>query len=264
MDIPIIFENDRFLVINKPSGIPHHNDDDENPGIVNLLRQQLATQRPLESRPRLYGVHRLDRVTSGILVFAKDSATAASVQQKFQTGDVVKFYVGLSHCKARQKKQGWIIGGMERGRRKSWLLSKVRNKNEAKTRFFTAGLGDIMNFTDTNSPRTLILFRPYTGKTHQLRVAAKSVGLSLIGDPIYTHAGSFREGSEQRTYLHSIGFHLPGEFSIWCVPNFEQAWENNIEISACFHARLIDIAEKYCDCPELLKVAQPSKDFSEV
>jgi tRNA pseudouridine32 synthase/23S rRNA pseudouridine746 synthase len=102
----------------------------------------------------------------------------------FRESRVVKYYTGLSANKATKKKQGWIKGGMERGRRKSWLLTKERT-NYAKTRFFTKGVGhwqeDLVDTDPESSLKTMLLMRPYTGKTHQLRVAAKSIGMPLAG-----------------------------------------------------------------------------------
>jgi tRNA pseudouridine32 synthase / 23S rRNA pseudouridine746 synthase len=256
--ISILLETDRFLVVNKPAGIPYHNDDDENLGILNVLRLQLENQRG-DSAPRLYGVHRLDRVTSGILLFAKDSVTAGMIQRAFQSGSVVKYYTAISHNKATKKKQGWVQGKMVRGRRKSWYLTRDENgDNFAKTRFFTAGLGHL-GATADSSPKTLILFRPYTGKTHQLRVAAKSVGLPLAGDPVYNGIDN-----AMRTYLHATALHIPAScfltdtdsvqeaIAIWCPPPFGEAWADGCtSIEKDFREVLDKLVQKHCDCPEI-------------
>jgi 23S rRNA-/tRNA-specific pseudouridylate synthase len=354
--IPILLETDRLMIINKPAGVPHHDDvvipingesasnnsDEESRlGILNLLRQQLVRERgayrnegnqsavcsavpnltthvseiddiPQTGQeyagtiPRLYGVHRLDRVTSGILILAKDPHTAGLLQRAFQRGRIVKYYVGLSPNKAIQQKQGWVQGYMVRGRRKSWYLvrptssirsdtddpselqnrssSADRNRAEpllfAKTRFFTAGLGHLSVHDKTTSmpsllPRTLILFRPFTGKTHQLRVAAKSVALPLLGDPIY---GKSSATNADRTYLHATAIYIPASVfmehendntpmttletnlshtmsndgvTLWCLPPFESAWGVD-QKQPLFQVALNTLIRKHCDCPELL------------
>ena len=264
--IPILLETDTLLVIEKPVGISHANSDDEL-GILNLVRQQQQRQTGgTEYTGRIYGVHRLDRVTSGILVLAKDAATASYLAAAFRNGLVTKYYTGVSRHKATTKKQGWVTGDMVRGRRKSWQL--IRNNasggnigtrsNYAKTRFFTAGLGGLTDcLADKHQemqPKTLLLFRPITGRTHQLRVAAKSVGLPLAGDP--TYSDGYPNESAQRTYLHATGFHLPAAdgreaVTVWSPPPFHHLWSETAR--GDFEAILDKLVLKHCDCCPILE-----------
>lgn len=286
---PILFESPRVLVVRKPYGVGHHdelalssenddNDDDNDnandnaedvdvitPGVLRLLRDQRQQQSEDVEGERLYGVHRLDKVTSGILVFAKDASTASTLSDYFARGEIQKVYFGLSVKKPQKKKQGLVQGGMARSRNKSWKLVRKttkdgkkshHEKNFAKTRFFTTGLdaagivgrvvgrgGDNNNNTSNVDPitnvKTVAMFRPYTGKTHQLRVAAKAMGIPLLGDPIYKDGGGSRtddnnnvvttstssSSTTTRTMLHASGIHIPGfldqdEINVWCPPTF--------------------------------------------
>jgi tRNA pseudouridine32 synthase/23S rRNA pseudouridine746 synthase len=268
--IPILYESNRLLIVNKPEGIAHHNEKDNNNnetlGIVNVVRQQHGQ--------RLWGVHRLDRVTSGILVFAKDAAMAQALSASFATpGDIRKVYVGISAKRPTKKKQGWVQGGMTRSRDKSWKLMRSSSTNTntntnttttrqfAKTRFFTAPF-----LTSTPTPTTddddddeqkhkytCLLFRPYTGKTHQLRVAAKSMGLALLGDPIYKDGGAGAEvEAPRRTYLHASGIELPpldGHDSVclWTPPPFEDLVKESV---------ISNLMTKHCDVPGILKAME--------
>ena len=276
-DIPIIFENDHCLAIHKPAGIAHHSTMHES-GILATIRQA-QEEGSFPYLGRIYGVHRLDRVTSGILLLAKDAEAASELTVAFRKNLVVKYYTGLSRHKATQKKkkQGWVQGSMVRGRRKSWYLTRTTSKKEdsvnfAKTRFYTAGLGGLSETARENNkknlPKTLILLRPHTGRTHQLRVAAKSVGLPLAGDPIY------RDGYDDdcnRTYLHATGLHIPAhamtnlpEISIWCSPPFEHWWDERGRKQ--FHESLHRLLEKDGACTELLTlfskidIPKPARD----
>jgi tRNA pseudouridine32 synthase/23S rRNA pseudouridine746 synthase len=292
--IPILLETDHVFVVNKPTGISHANSDNEL-GILNVLRRQQEQGLLLSSNytGRLYGVHRLDRVTSGILVLAKNTPTARRLTAAFREGLVTKYYTGISRHKPSAKKQGWVTGGMVRGRRKSWQLtrsdsnSKSKNNgnnnnnniipNYAKTRFFTAGLGglsDALMVQDEDEipgqvqvqPKTLLLFRPYTGRTHQLRVAAKSLGLALAGDPVYSDGGeqpdiSTTDTTTPRTYLHATGFHLPGreedgtqDITIWSPPPFHHLWNESGQDD--FQTILNKLVHKHCDCPAILEMLE--------
>jgi tRNA pseudouridine32 synthase / 23S rRNA pseudouridine746 synthase len=261
----ILYESDRILVIDKPHGISHHSshpiaeDDGVDggktiPGILALLREQQAIGR-LNYRGRLYGVHRLDQVTSGILVLAKDQEMTRDLTRAFRNGNVIKYYTGISMAKAK-KKQGWVKGCMVRGRRKSWYLTRERDdgSNYAVTRYFTSGLGAVNQFDATNpevespkdagaSPKTLILFRPHTGRTHQLRVAAKSVGMPLAGDPLYSDN---LQHSLDRTYLHATALRIPEiNLAVVSLPPFGQLWSPRG--SDAFVQTLRNLMEKHCD-----------------
>ena len=277
--IPILHETDRLLVIDKPPGISHHNGEyDGKLGIISLICQQ--------QNCRLYGVHRLDRVTSGVLVLAKDQEMAAELSQAFREKKVDKFYLGISSKKPKMKKQGWVKGHMERSRNKSWILTRSTpnsdnnldtNKSSsdiekqtikptmAVTRLFTASLNSLENDVvydedgsdkTTPIPKTCILFRPYTGKTHQLRVAAKSIGLALLGDPIYSD-GTSSQSLHQRTYLHSAAIHVTltdGPLTVWSPPPFDGLWsiaeENE---NSPFQEIVKNLMEKHCDVVPVLE-----------
>lgn len=257
LHIPVLFESHEILAVHKPSGIPHHSNVDEL-GIVALLRQQYT-------ETRLYSVHRLDRVTSGILLLAKTPHAAKELTRLFREKKIVKYYTALSFHKASQKKQGWVQGGMERGRRKSWKLVREVKTNYARTRFFSAGLGHLNARNEESqvpvdadttpaAPRTLLLLRPYTGKTHQLRVAAKSVGLPLAGDPIYKDRYD-SSATLNRTFLHATALEIVVDanscfnqnISLWCSPPFEHFWKDPQD----FDRVLQKLVDKHCESSEI-------------
>eukprot|EP00547_Thalassionema_nitzschioides_P005495 CAMPEP_0194206094 /NCGR_PEP_ID=MMETSP0156-20130528/5210_1 /TAXON_ID=33649 /ORGANISM="Thalassionema nitzschioides, Strain L26-B" /LENGTH=273 /DNA_ID=CAMNT_0038932523 /DNA_START=290 /DNA_END=1111 /DNA_ORIENTATION=- len=211
--IPILYESERILIIQKPPGIPHHTSTKKNSttlGIIHRIREQ--------QKRRLWGVHRLDQVTSGILVLAKDSDMASQLTRLFAQHNITKYYVGISQKPPKKKKQGWVVGGMQKGRNKSWLLTRGEPKNMARTRFFTTRMSHNLSLAHV----TCILFRPYTGKTHQLRVAAKAMGIPLWGDPIYSD-GTLDKNC--RTHLHACGIQIPAledqaNITLWNPPTF--------------------------------------------
>mmetsp|Transcript_15934 Transcript_15934/g.26985 ORF Transcript_15934/g.26985 Transcript_15934/m.26985 type:complete len:303 (-) Transcript_15934:263-1171(-) len=256
----ILLETERVLAIDKPHRVPHHSDAESGEkGVLSLLRQ-CQKDGLIGYEGRLYGVHRLDRVTSGILLLAKDHEMASTLTEKFRHGGIVKYYCGISAKKPR-KKQGWVKGDMVRGRRKSWYLTRDSHEtshNYAMTRFFTASLSGLKDHivVEHADPRTLVLFRPYTGKTHQLRVAAKSVGLPLLGDPIYRDGTERGSSRSLRTFLHATAIHVPdllgAPLTVWSPPPFHFLWNDTA-------APLLDDAifktfEKHCDCDEVRRI----------
>lgn len=253
-----LVETDRILAINKPAGIPHHDRSDSRQlGIVNMLRQQLGADYQ-----RIYGVHRLDAVTSGILMFAKDSRTAGLIQRAFREKQVTKFYIGIS-AKKPKKKQGLISGYMERSRRSGWMLRRTLSSGEddttsfASTRFYTAGIGHL-----SQTARTLILFQPLTGKTHQLRVAAKALGMPLLGDPIYAPRASNGEKLPGRAFLHAAAIHMPSidgatGITVWSPPPFSSVL-SDLGLNEVFQDVVVNLVEKHCACPLITEAIRSS------
>ncbi|MBW1895311.1 MAG: TIGR01621 family pseudouridine synthase [Deltaproteobacteria bacterium] len=178
----IINNHEDFLLINKSSGVIFHKGS-ETEGLLELLKKEAGIME-------LHAVHRLDKVTSGLLLFAKNIDTAKDISRQFRNRLVEKYYIALSDRKPR-KKQGLIKGDMGKARRGAWKLLRTMN-NPAVTQFFSCSAGNNMR---------LFIIRPRTGKTHQVRVALKSIGSPVLGDPLY-HGKE--EGLEiDRTYLHS-------------------------------------------------------------
>ncbi|MDO6562273.1 TIGR01621 family pseudouridine synthase [Amphritea sp. 1_MG-2023] len=180
-----------YLIIDKAPGVSVHRDQDDTG-----LLQQISAELHCGS---LYLVHRLDKMTSGLLILACHAQAAAYLSRQFQAKTVEKYYLALSDQKPR-KKQGLIKGDMERSRRGSWKLT-TGQKNPAMTRFFSC------------SPEPgirLFLLRPFTGKTHQLRVALKSIGAAILGDQRYHRVA---DAGIERGYLHAwvIAFEWQGE-----------------------------------------------------
>lgn len=292
--IPIIYEDESLLAICKPPHIPHH----DNPhmgqmGILSLIREQ-QTQQIFPYPGRLYGVHRLDRVTSGVLLFAKDSYTANALTTKFRRREVRKYYFAISGKKPKKKKQGWVKGDMAIGRRGCYKLLNEKRKQDlilddevdgsndrrviderggyAETRFFTSGLGNLnLSYTSINqeesadqcpTAKTAILFEPHTGKTHQLRVAAKSVGLPILGDKRYG-GGSIKVQPEEvdcseadlsafdRTYLHASAIHFEIEgynVTVCSSPPFSHLFQEGNGLNDVY----VGMMNKYCDCVPIL------------
>lgn len=192
----LIAADPRFYVIAKHPGVSFHRQGDES-GLMEALRAQLADDA-------LWPVHRLDRLTSGLLLVARSAEVASHLGDAFATRGVEKFYLALSDRKP-QKKQGLVKGDMVKGRGGAWRLLPS-SANPAVTQFFSFSL----------APRLrLFILKPHSGKTHQLRVALKSLSAPILGDELYGGTPA------DRGYLHaySLAFTLDGErFRFVCPP----------------------------------------------
>jgi len=203
--IPIIALNADFVVVNKPAGLNFHSE--ESAGLVVLVQQQLNVES-------LYPVHRLDKMTSGLVIFALNKPTAQQFQALFSGRQIEKFYLAIANQKPK-KKQGWVKGDMIAARRGSWMLTKTQD-NPAITQFISALI---------RPSERLFLLKPTTGKTHQLRVMMKSLSAPICGDVRY--ADSAHAKQEDRGYLHAyaIRFELNStHFEFVCPPDSGQRY----------------------------------------
>ena len=174
-----------FVVLDKPQNISFHDEENIGCGLFSLIKAQLKAQLSLTE---LYPVHRLDKMTSGLIIVAKNSATARAFQQLFEQHQVEKYYLAIANGKPK-KKQGLIKGDMEKSRRGMWKLLRTMD-NPAISQF--------LSFTIAPKQR-LYLIKPHSGKTHQIRVALNSVGVPILGDPLYNSASN-----SDRGYLHAF------------------------------------------------------------
>ena len=207
----IIAQNDHFWVLNKPAGWTVQRDKDA-PSVLQWLENEFAIKP--------YPVHRLDKPTSGILLVAKTTQANRELSMAFAERKVSKTYLAVSDCKPR-KKQGWIKGDMVPARRGQWKLLRTQ-QNPAITQF--------SSYLLESSLRGFIL-QPKTGKTHQLRVAMKSLGAPILGDVRYG-------GTEaRRVFLHAwrIEFSYHGECYFYQqdpVVNDDCAWPFSLPVSS--------------------------------
>lgn len=213
--IPIVYNHTHFIVVNKPVDVGMHassNLDKTELGIADLLCQQYNFDK-------LYLVHRLDTHTSGTMVLAKSKPAAHTLSKLFEAREVTKYYIALL-AKKPKKKQGKVQGKMEKSRNGSYKLmpkaTESANASDAISFFFTQpypqqqnSINEVRlnNCSKTVQPNRIAIVKPITGKTHQIRVAMKSLGSPILGDKRY-------KGEEaDRLYLHStyLSFNFESE-----------------------------------------------------
>ena len=181
MQLELMACHDDFIVVLKPAGMNFHSESGEI-SLVDAARQISGLQT-------LFPVHRLDRLTSGLVLLARNEAAARGFGEMFAEGQMEKYYLALS-LHPPSKKQGAIKGAMVKGRNGSWRLAR-EGDNQALTQFFSYGIGN------NGSGLRLFVLRPRTGRTHQLRVALKSLGSPILGDERYGGEAA------DRGYLHA-------------------------------------------------------------
>ncbi|WP_114324802.1 TIGR01621 family pseudouridine synthase [Candidatus Colwellia aromaticivorans] len=180
----IITQTDDFVVVAKSAGVNFHDEGQQGSGLFSQVKKQMEKQFAIAD---LYPIHRLDKMTSGLVLFAKNLKSAQIFGQLFEEHSVEKYYLAISDKKPT-KKQGLIKGDMAKSRRGMFKLLRSMD-NPAITQFFS--------YPIANKQR-LYLLKPHSGKTHQLRVALSSIGAPILGDPLYNS-----NSVADRGYLHA-------------------------------------------------------------
>ncbi|MEL7687091.1 RNA pseudouridine synthase [Citromicrobium bathyomarinum] len=186
MNIPILYEDGEALVIDKPAGLPI---DRPRKGGECLEDHLDSLKLGFQRAPT--PVHRLDTDTSGCLLLARNPKAHKRFAAAFEAQAVTKVYHGVL-AGVPQDREGRIelalakISSAEKG----WRMIPARKGKPSLTEWRVVA---------EHEGRTLVEFRPATGRTHQIRVhAASGIGIALLGDPVY---GS-RSGAA-RTMLHA-------------------------------------------------------------
>ncbi len=198
----IIYEDQRLLVLNKPSGVAVHGGSGLSYGVIEALRLLRPEQQQLEL------VHRLDRDTSGCLLIAKRRSALRSLNELLRGRGVDKRYVAL------------VAGGWEQERVKV-DVPLLKNQLKSGERLVTVnpdGKSALTHFRvrEHLSGTTLLEARLMTGRTHQIRVHLAHLGSPILGDTKYGDERSAAQGRElglKRLFLHaeSLAFNWPGE-----------------------------------------------------
>ena len=196
----ILFEDSRFLVLNKPSGMAVHGGSGLSHGVIECLR----ALRP--DAPYLELAHRLDRDTSGCLVVAKRRSALRAFQKQQQDRRVIKCYLAL------------VKGKWAGGNRKinAALMKEEPKTGERVVRVHPQGKKAVSLFSPLQrfEQASLMRVQLITGRTHQIRVHARHSGHPIAGDAKYGDVGFNRDMAElglDRLYLHAelIRFTLP-------------------------------------------------------
>ena len=212
-DIPldIIYQDKRVIVVNKAQGmVVHHGAGNWQGTLANALLYRRLENRRLENeaaacfpdsagqRPGI--VHRLDKDTSGVMIAAWDDQALAFLADQFKARKVRKSYAALVQGCPRQT-FGSIDKRIARSRRDRKTFTVSDNEGRSSlTRF---------KVIRTWGDYSLLLLRPKTGRTHQIRVHLKYLGNPILGDPLYGRPDSRFKKASLMLHAKSLSLNIP-------------------------------------------------------
>jgi RluA family pseudouridine synthase len=241
----VLFEDDRFLVLNKSGNIPVHPS-----GIFfnNTLVMHLERERGV----KFYPVHRLDRETSGAILFGKDPAAASAVQSCFDR--VTKEYLAV--VRGTPEKREFSVE-LPLG---PALNSRIRKKREA---YPGAPESAVTRFKSVSSGVgvSLVKASPVTGRMHQIRVHLQYAGYPILGDKIYSYDESiyldYVENGNTENVISRAGFNRCALHSSSLI-FFHPFTENNITVRAALLPDMEDLLQR---CSLTIPLNPPKGDF---
>src|SRR5687768_14091060 len=162
----IVYQDENFVAINKPSGMLTIPDRMGNISLKNHLQDLFG---------EIFTVHRLDKDTSGIIVFAKEETTHKYLSQLFEGREVEKYYIGLVKGIMMNSSGTVDIPIMEHPGKASLMITNKKGKPSITD----------YEVLEEFSTFSLVQFRIHTGRTHQIRVHMKHIGHPIVCDQLY-------------------------------------------------------------------------------
>lgn len=205
--LPVLYEDDDCVVINKPVGVLTHSKGAFNPEatVATWLRERLTsgewqTVSDTSGNARAGIVHRLDRATSGVMICAKNQAALSKLQKQFSQRKAKKTYMAIisGHL---PNEHAIIDMPIERNPKRPQTFRVGANGKPAQTEY---------RVKQVSAAYSLIELLPTTGRTHQLRVHLSHLGHPIVGDDLYGGMPG------ERLFLHALSLEIT-------LPNRERA-----------------------------------------
>jgi len=177
-DLQVLFEDNHIIVVVKPENVPTQEDKSGDLDMLTIVKRYLVEKynKPGEAYCGL--VHRLDRPTGGVMVFAKTSKAAARLSDQIRKNEVDKHYLCLVHG-TPQDKQKTLVNYLKKYEQQN-IVKVVPELSEG------AKYAELdYKYLDTKEDMSLLQVNLVTGRGHQIRVQFSNIGLPLVGDKKY-------------------------------------------------------------------------------
>lgn len=185
-EIEVIYEDDYLVAFNKPANMIIHPDDKSKGGtLVNLVASYYKKNN---IKRKIRYIHRIDKETTGIVLFAKDFLSEAILLKQINNHQIKKYYLALIEGHLKQNK-GQIKANIGEDRHINNKMCVSKSGKEALTNY-----KEIKRFKDYS----LVEFELITGRTHQIRVHSSYLKHPLLGDPLY--GGNYQ-------YINRVALH---------------------------------------------------------
>jgi len=197
-EIPVIYEDEAILVINKPSGVVVHPAPSyKEPTLVDWLKHKGISLSTISGEERHGIVHRIDKETSGAMVIAKTNDAHTRLSDQLQDRSMGRYYLALIDLPL--KENTIVDAPIARNPKNRLKMGIVPGGKPAKSAFAKLALSQ-------DEKTELIAAKLFSGRTHQIRVHLGSLSRHILGDTLYGYKGN--DSKIARVYLHAYLLYL--------------------------------------------------------
>ena len=177
-ELKVIYEDNHVIVVIKPQNIPTQEDESKDKDLLTMVKEYIKVKENKPGNVYVGMVHRLDRPTGGVMVFAKTSKSASRLTQEIQEGVLSKNYLAVVNGKPREKR-GKLVNFLQKNARTNTVMVVPELTTGAKR----AELN--YEVIEEKEKVSLVKVELITGRSHQIRVQMKHIGCPIYGDVRY-------------------------------------------------------------------------------
>ena len=211
MKLNIIYEDDSYIVLNKPAGIPvHPSMDHYTDSLSNGLKYYFET---IGLKRKLRPINRLDKNTSGLVIFAKNEYIQEALVKQMKDNSFYKEYIAI--CEGKFDKESDIINAPIK-RKENSIIERCVNSNGdyAITKY------EVLQYNQ-NDNYSVIKCILETGRTHQIRVHMQFIGHPILGDTLYGNSSNFINRQALHSYIISFNHPINKNKVTYMTPLFD-------------------------------------------
>jgi len=185
MSIPIIYEDNHLIVVEKPPGIPSQEDETKDADMLTLLKEDIKIRHQKPGNVFLGLVHRLDRPVGGVMLFAKTSKAASRMSEAVRSRTFGKTYICVVHGTPAQS-QDDLLHYIKKDAKKNQVTVYPKQVEDAKDARLS------YKVIASNGEFSLLAVELHTGRPHQIRAQLAYIHCPLVGDSKYGQATNKR------------------------------------------------------------------------
>lgn len=188
-DLVVLYEDNHIIVVLKPQNVPSQADETKDMDMLTAIKQYIKEKNNKPGNVYVGLVHRLDRPTGGVMVFAKTSKAADRLSEQIKTGEFEKEYLCVT-CNVPDKKSDVLVNYLQKDEKNNIVSVVPMSSSGAKKAILS------YEVKETVSGYALCKVILGTGRSHQIRVQMAHIGCPLYGDQKY--------GGKKETFSHSL------------------------------------------------------------
>lgn len=174
----VLYEDNHCVAVVKPHGVPTQSDQSGDPSLLEQVGEFLSARDKKPGKAFVGLIHRLDRPVGGIVLFAKTSKGASRLSEQFRSHEIKKTYLALVEG-VPSKQEGEVHQWLRKDRVKNISYAYPKEKPGTKEARLT------FKVRKSSNGFSLIEIHPETGRSHQIRIAMKTLGTPIVGDTKY-------------------------------------------------------------------------------